>query len=135
MTVLSQGPTFRSAGAAWRRQLVVSLRDLQSARLHVLLASGAVVLIAAWALMSPATLFSKTMTPDLLFNLAGAWQVYLGQVPHVDFHDPSGQLSFVLTALGFHLFGPTPSAFLVNVAIVTVLLFAASFLAAIRRLP
>jgi len=119
----------------WRRLLVVSLRDLRPAATWALVLAGFPVLIAAWALMSPPTVLSKTMTQDLLFNLTGAWQVYLGQVTHVDFHDPSGRLSFLLTALGFHLVGPSPFAFLVNVAIVTTLLFAASFLVAIRRLP
>ncbi len=41
------------------------------------------------------------MTQDLLFNLSGAWHVYSGHVAHVDFHDASGRLSFLLTALGF----------------------------------
>lgn len=47
------------------------------------------------------------MTWDLLFNLAGAWHLHNGQVPHVDFHDPVGQLYFRLTQLGFWLCGPT----------------------------
>lgn len=135
MTALTDGSPLLSAGAAWRRALVVSLRDLQPAAMPVLIAAGFPVLLAAWALMSPATLFSKSMTQDLLFNLDGAWRVYLGQVPHVDFHDPSGRLSFLLTALGFHLLGPSPSAFLVNVAVMTTVLFAAAFVTAIRRLP
>ncbi|MBN9090792.1 MAG: hypothetical protein J0J01_28090 [Reyranella sp.] len=135
MTALTDGSSLLSAGAAWRRALVVSLRDLQPAAVPALIAAGFPVLLAAWALMSPATLFSKAMSQDLLFNLAGAWQVYLGQVPHVDFHDPSGRLSFLLTALGFYLLGPGPFAFLVNVAVATTVLFAAAFIAAIRRLP
>jgi hypothetical protein len=135
MTALTDGPPLLSAGAAWRRSLVVALRDLRPTAAEVLLIAGLPVLVAAWALMSPAALFSKTMTQDLLFNLAGAWQVYLGQVPHVDFHEPSGRLSFQLTALGFHLVGPGPSAFLVNVAVMTTVLFGAAFIAAIRRLP
>lgn len=97
--------------------------------------AGLPVLVAAWALVSPATMLSKTMTQDLLFNLSGAWHVYHGHVPHVDFHDPSGRLSFMLTAIGFHLLGPSPFAFLVNVAIMATVLFAASFLAAVQRLP
>jgi hypothetical protein len=135
MTALVDGPPLLSAGAAWRRSLVVSLRELQPAAAWVLAAAGAPVLLAAWALMSPPALFSRTMTQDLLFNLAGAWQVYGGQVAHVDFHDPSGRLSFLMTALGFQLVGPSPAAFLVNVGVMTGGLFAASFVAAIRRLP
>src|SRR5690348_6132401 len=134
MTVLTE-PRFLSAGAAWRRALVVWLRNLQPSAVTVLIAAGIPVLVAAWTLMSPPTLFSRTMTQDLLFNLAGAWRVYLGQVAHVDFHDPSGRLSFLLTALGFHLLGPSPFAFLVNVGVMAAALFAAAFAAAIRRLP
>jgi len=134
MTALTE-PRFLSAGAAWRRALVVWLRDLRPATATVLMAAGIPVLVAAWALMSPPTLFSRTMTQDLLFNLAGAWRIYLGQVAHVDFHDPSGRLSFLLTALGFHLLGPSPFAFLVNVGVMAAALFAAAFVAAIRRLP
>ncbi|HEY2875868.1 MAG TPA: hypothetical protein VGJ56_28385 [Reyranella sp.] len=135
MTALTEQPGFLSAGAAWRRALVVWLRDLRPSAAVVLAAAGVPILVAAWALMSPPTLLSRTMTQDLLFNLAGAWQVHLGQVAHVDFHDPSGRLSFLLTALGFYLVGPSPQAFLVNVGVMTAVLFAAAFATAIRRLP
>lgn len=135
MTAVTERPGFLSAGAAWRRALVVWLRDLRPAAAVVLVAAGMPVLVAAWALMSPPTLFSRAMTQDLLFNLSGAWQVYLGQVAHVDFHEPSGRLSFLLTALGFHFVGPGPLAFLVNVGVMTAVLFAAAFATAIRRLP
>jgi hypothetical protein len=135
MTALTEQPGFLSAGATWRRALVVWLRDLRPSVAVVLAAAGIPVLVAAWALTSPATLFSRMMTQDLLFNLAGAWQVYLGQIAHVDFHEPSGRLSFLLTAFGFHLLGPGPLAFLVNVGVMTAVLFAAAFATAIRRLP
>jgi hypothetical protein len=135
MTALTEQPRVLSAGVAWRRALVGWLRDPRPAAAVVLVAAGIPVLAAAWAMMSPPTLFSRTMTQDLLFNLAGAWQVHLGQIPHVDFHEPSGRLSFLLTALGFHLLGPGPLAFLVNVGVMTAVLFAATFATAIRRLP
>jgi hypothetical protein len=97
--------------------------------------AGLPVVVAAWALMSPPTVLSNAMTWDFLFNLSGAWHLYVGHVPHVDFHDPVGQLNFILTAIGFHLLGPGPIAFLVSVAIVVWILFVASCLAAVRRLP
>ena len=118
-----------------RRQLAASVRQAPSPVLLLLVLSGLPVLAAAWAVLSPPVMLSKAMTQDLLFNLSGAWHVYSGHVAHVDFHDASGRLSFLLTALGFHLLGPTPFAFLVNVAIMGAVLFAASFLAAMRRLP
>jgi hypothetical protein len=130
----------RSAGAAFalgvgaRRLLAQSVRQAQSPLLLLVLA-GLPVLAAGWAVLSPPVMLSKAMTQDLLFNLSGAWHVYSGHVAHVDFHDASGRLSFLLTALGFHLVGPTPFAFLVNVAIMSAVLFAAAFLVALRRLP
>jgi hypothetical protein len=121
-------------GMSARRLLAASLRQIQSPLLLLVL-GGLPVLAAAWAVLSPPVMLSKAMTQDLLFNLSGAWHLYSGHVAHVDFHDASGQLSFLLTALGFHLVGPVPFAFLVNVAIMSAALFAAAFLAAMRRLP
>ena len=118
-----------------RRLLAAFVRQAPSPVLLLLVLSGLPVLAAAWAVLSPPVMLSKAMTQDLLFNLSGAWHVYSGHVAHVDFHDASGRLSFLLTALGFHLLGPTPFAFLVNVAFMGAVLFAASFLAAMRRLP
>src|ERR671911_777321 len=118
-----------------RRQLAAFVRQAPSPVLLLLVLSGLPVLAAGWPVLSPPVMLSKAMTQDLLFNLSGAWHVYSGHVAHVDFHDASGRLSFLLTALGFHLLGPVPFAFLVNVAIMGAVLFAASFLAAMRRLP
>jgi hypothetical protein len=75
------------------------------------------------------------MTWDFVYNLSGAWHLLYGHVAHVDFHEPVGQLNFILTLLGFELVGPTPFAFLVGVAIVTAGVFASASLAALRRLP
>lgn len=130
MTVLAVG-----SRSAFQRAFSAALLDPRPSAVTLLALSGLPVLIAAWALMSPRNVLSNIETWDILFNLAGAWHVYLGQVTHVDFHDPVGQLNFILTAIGFKLLGPGVSAFLVNVAIVTAALFVASFLAALRRLP
>jgi hypothetical protein len=124
-----------ASGVFARRLLAASVRDGQASIGLLLLLSGLPVLAAAWAVLSPPVMLSKAMTQDLLFNLAGAWHVYSGHVTHVDFHDASGRLSFLLTALGFHLLGPAPFAFLVNVAIMGAVLFATAFLAALQRLP
>lgn len=97
--------------------------------------SGLLVASSAWLLASPDYVVSRTMTWDLLFNLAGAWHLYDGQVAHVDFHDPVGSLYFWLTYLGFRLGGPTVFAFVVGQLIVAAALFAASIGAAARRLP
>lgn len=124
-----------ASGVTARRLLAAAVRDGHPSPLLLLVLSGVPVLAAAWAVLSPPVMLSTTMTQDLLFNLSGAWHVYSGQMPHVDFHDATGRLSFLLTALGFHLVGPVPFAFLVNVAIMSAVLFAAAFFAAVRRLP
>jgi hypothetical protein len=102
---------------------------------NLALLAGVPVLLAIWALLSPGLVLSHEMTWDFLFNLSGAWHLQHGHVAHVDFHDPVGQLNFMLTLLGFELVGPTPFAFLAGVAIAAVAAFASASLAAIRRLP
>lgn len=135
MAIPSQESAFAPPRLTARRVIAAAARTVPAPPIMVLIAAGLPVLAAAWAVLSPPVMLSKAMTQDLLFNLSGAWHVYSGHVAHVDFHDASGRLSFLLTALGFHLLGATPFAFLVNVGFMGAVLFAASFLAAMRRLP
>jgi hypothetical protein len=109
--------------------------EFHAALATVALLAGVPVLAALWALLSPALVLSREMTWDFVYNLSGAWHLLYGHVAHVDFHEPVGQLNFILTLLGFELVGPTPFAFLVGVAIVTAGVFASASLAALRRLP
>ena len=67
--------------------------------------AGAVFVAAAWLLASPDLIVSRAMTWDMLFNLAGAWHLHHGHVPHVDYHDPLGSAAFRLTEIGFLLTG------------------------------
>lgn len=135
MAIPSEESAVASPRPTARRLIATSARAVPSSPLLLLLIAGLPVLAAAWALLSPPVMLSKAMTQDLLFNLSGAWHVYSGQVAHVDFHDPTGRLSFLLTALGFVLLGPGPFAFLVNVTIMTAALFLAAWLVTPRRLP
>ena len=109
--------------------------ELYTSPATLALLAGVPVLVALWALLSPGLVLSHEMTWDLLYNLSGAWHLLHGHVAHVDFHEPVGQLNFMLTLLGFEWVGPTPFAFLVGVAIVTAVVFASSSVAAMRRLP
>ena len=93
------------------------------------------VVASIWALLSPPVVLSHEMTWDLLFNLAGAWQLHFGHVAHVDFHEPVGELNFLLTDVGFRLVGFGPSAFLVGSVLMAVALFVAAASVAWRRLP
>lgn len=92
-------------------------------------------IVGAWLLLSPSTMLSQEMTWDLLFNLAGAWHLHWGHIAHVDFHEPVGELNFILTWLGFRVVGFTPKAFLVGEVIAASVVFAAASLIACRRLP
>ena len=135
MAIPLEGSALAPPRSTARRLIAAAARDVPASPTLVLILAALPVLAAAWAVLSPSAMLSKVMAQDLLFNLSGAWHIFFGHVPHVDFHDPSGRLSFILTAFGFVLLGPGPSAFLVNVAIMTVAMFTASWLAAVRRLP
>ena len=99
------------------------------------LTAGLPVVFAIWMLLSPGRVVSREMTWDLLFIVDGAWHVFEGHVPHVDFHDPAGELNFLLTAAGFRLVGPRPDAFLVGSSLMAMALFVCAWIAAGRRLP
>ncbi|MGZ5904308.1 MAG: hypothetical protein ACXWKQ_03090, partial [Reyranella sp.] len=89
----------------------------------LVLLAGVPVLVSVWALLSPRLVLSYEMTWDFVYNLSGAWRLQYGDVAHIDFHEPVGQLNFVLTRLGFELVGPTPFAFLVGATIVAAVVF------------
>ncbi len=75
------------------------------------------------------------MSWDLLFNLEGAWNLYNGQIFHIDFHDPLGVLPFLLTEIGFWLTGLGPQAFLVGILVYAAFIFLAASWVAAPRLP
>jgi hypothetical protein len=99
------------------------------------LTAGLPVIVSIWLLLSPGRVVSREMTWDMLFIVEGAWHVFEGQVPHVDFHDPVGGLNFLLTAAGFHLVGLKPFALLVGPSLLALALFACASIAAAPRLP
>ena len=101
--------------------------------------------VAGWAslpalagvalLLAPGRLFSREMTWDLLYNLAGAWHLHHGHVAHVDFHTPLGALSFELTRLGFAVAGTVPQAALAGPLLLLGPALAAAAFTAARRVP
>lgn len=120
--------------ARWRDLWTMLLID--DARPGPLVAiAGAVLAACAWLLASPDRMVSRLMTWDLLFNLEGAWRIRAGQVPHVDFHDPLGSLSFWPTVAGFWLVGTSVFAFIVGQLLVAGVMFAAAATTSVRRLP
>jgi hypothetical protein len=123
----SAGPTIDSFLSTW---LVLAASPAKVVALAALPVAAAI-----WALLSAPVVLSQEMTWDLLFNLAGAWHLHVGHVAHVDFHEPVGELNFLLTDAGFGLVGVGPRAFLVGAVVVAVALFAAAASTAWRRLP
>ncbi len=120
--------------AVLEQQIALALRRPASLWLLGLLA-GLPLAFAAWLLLAPEIMVSQQSVTDLLFNLAGAWQLQHGRVQHVDFHEAVGALNFWLTLAGFHLAGFSPRAFLVGVVLMTAALFVIAVIVAWRRLP
>jgi hypothetical protein len=100
-----------------------------------LVVAGLPVLAAAALVLWTDVVLSREMTWDLLFNLAGAWHLANGHIPHVDFHEPVGALNFLLTRLGFALVGCTPFAFVAGAIVIALAVFTSATAAAIARLP
>jgi hypothetical protein len=128
----ADAPSVSQNGA---RRLATRLLVGEASLAALVVLAGLALLAAAWALLSPAHVFSRSMTWDLLFNLAGAWQLHYGHVPHVDFHDAVGRLDFWLTDAGFYFYGPSPRAVIVGSIIAATVLLAAGCFVAWRRLP
>lgn len=101
----------------------------------VILLSGLPMILAGWLLLSPNIMLTQQNVTDLLFNLAGAWQLQAGRTQHVDFHEAVGPLNFLLTLAGFRLVGISPFAFLAGQMLAVLGLFAAAVAVAARRLP
>jgi hypothetical protein len=102
--------------------------------LSLLLLTVLPVLGGVWLLTSPA-MFVRTEALDLAGLLEGGWRVYQGLVPHIDFHEPVGQLNFWLIAAGLRWAGHAPQAFLAGEMVVLAAIFMAAVWAAVRRLP
>lgn len=103
--------------------------------LPLCLLAGLPLAIAGWLLLAPSLMVSQQSVTDLLFNLAGAWQLQNGRVQHVDFHEAVGALNFWLTWAGFQLVGFSPKAFLVGVVLMSAALWLIAMAVAWRRLP
>jgi hypothetical protein len=128
----ADAPAFSQNGAI---KLAMRLIVGEASLATLVVLAGLALLAAAWALLSPAHVFSRSKTWDLLFNLSAAWQFHYGHVPHVDFHDALGWLNFWLTDAGFYFYGPSPRAIIVGSIIVAAALLAAGCFVAWRRLP
>jgi hypothetical protein len=124
----------RRLGKSRPRQLAHRLFIDPAGLLPLIAISATLTLPGLWMMLSLPVVYSREMTWDLLFNLDGAWRLFIGQTAHVDFHDPVGTLSFAATTLGFHLVGVKPFAFIVGEVAVASVSAALAILAAKDRL-
>jgi hypothetical protein len=125
------GSAAHSRHDAILRQLLIDAPTIRA----LLLATLPAAAIAASLLIAPMQVYSREMTWDLLFNLDGAWRIYNGQLPNVDFHTELGALPFALTALGFYLVGPSVMGFVVGQCIFAAIVLVLACAAVLERLP
>jgi hypothetical protein len=114
----------------WRSMLVDDAPPVPLA-----IVSAAVFVVSAWMLASPGLIVSRHMTWDMLFNLAGAWQLQNGHVMHVDFHDPLGTVAFRMTEIGFWLTGVSVWGYIAGEILAAAVVAICAVVAASRRLP
>jgi len=68
----------------------------------------AAVCVAAIAVLLIAIGPSRIMAPwDVFILLDGAWRILSGQIPHTDFHNPIGSLTYFLIAIGMKISDPS----------------------------
>jgi hypothetical protein len=72
---------------------------------------------------------------DVMALLDGAWRIVCGQVPHTDFHNPIGALTYLLVTFGMRIAAPSTSAISYGIALLLVLMLPWAWTLASRRLP
>jgi hypothetical protein len=80
-----------------------------------------VPLVAAFAILGAPPVTGGPW--DMLGFLAGGWRIVNGQIPHTDFHDPLGPLTFLLTAFGMKVATPSTASITYGSVLIFVLLF------------
>lgn len=72
---------------------------------------------------------------DIGIFLDGAWRVFQGQRPHLDFHTPLGPVTLMIVAFAMKLTGPTANAIGYGIALIFPILTLWAWLLASRRMP
>jgi hypothetical protein len=72
---------------------------------------------------------------DIILLLDGAWRITIGHIPHQDFHNPIGPLTYELIALGMQITGPRLASIAVATAVFQVCISAWTWAVARRRVP
>ncbi len=97
----------------------------------VLLGISAVIVITLITLGAPP--FGDPW--DVMAMLDAGWRIICGQVPHTDFHNPIGALTYLLVAFGMRVAAPLTSAITYGVALLYVVMLPWAWTLASRRLP
>ncbi len=72
---------------------------------------------------------------DVMQILDDAWRMYNGQVPHVDFHNPIGDLTYLLVLFGMKVGKPSVSAICYGIVLLLAAIVPWTWAIASRRLP
>jgi hypothetical protein len=72
---------------------------------------------------------------DVMALLDGAWRIVNGQIPHVDYHNPIGPLTYLATAFGMKIAGPSTLSIVVGSVLLLVVLLPWAWRIASSRLP
>ena len=83
-----------------------------------------IVLLVGWLLWAHGAPVQRVFPWDLPVLLEGAWRVFQGQIPFVDFHTQLGPVTYFIIALGMRLTGPCVGAIACGNAIMFVALSA-----------
>jgi len=77
-----------------------------------------------------------TFSPhDTFFLLDGAWRIYKGDIPNIDFHDVIGPLTYAIVAFGMKISNPSSMAILYGSAIFFAVFILMVWIVSISRLP
>ena len=114
----------------------VNLATADSARAYKVCGWIAAVAFAVTAIICVLTgpVIQVLFGHDTVGLLDGAWKVYGGYRPHIDFYNFVGDLEFILFAAVMKVMGPTASALPVGNALFALGAGAAAWIAARRRL-
>jgi len=91
-----------------------------------------VLLDAIFAIMGAAPI---TGPWDVVALLDGGWRIINGQVPHTDFHNPIGPLTYLLVAFGMKIGSPSTSSIAYGSVLLLALLLPWAWTIAAARLP
>ena len=139
---MSDSTAFRPRAETWRLWIVASAEKLfQSVCSESVLGyrrSGFTLLVVAVLLGTILIVLGAPPVAgpwDMMVLLDGGWRVVNGQVPHTDFHNPIGPLSYLLVAFGMKVAAPSTASITYGNVLLLALLLPLAWYIASARLP